>query len=119
MENKLNLHRGDIYIADLNPATGSEQSGVRPVLIIQNDVGNHFSPTTICCSITSRQKKNLPTHVAIQDKLSSTRGVTGSTVTTEQVRTISKERLQKKIGHLPEEFMEEIGKALSVSFGFN
>ena len=119
MESKLTLHRGDIYIADLNPATGSEQSGVRPVLIIQNDVGNQFSPTTICCSITSRQKKNLPTHVAIPGELSSITGIIGSTVTAEQVRTISKERLHKKIGYLPEELMKEIGKALSISFGFN
>lgn len=110
------VRRGDIYYADLSPVVGSEQGGVRPVLIIQNDVGNKYSPTVIAAAITSRMTKSrLPTHIGI------TSGAAGlskdSVVLTEQVRTLDKRRLRERIGHLDAAAMSEVDSALSVSFG--
>lgn len=114
----MNVKRGDIYYADLSPVVGSEQGGVRPVLIVQNDIGNRFSPTVIAAAITSQQDKSkLPTHI----KLSAENcGLSkNSIVLLEQIRTIDKKRLQEKMGQLDPMAMEEINTALSVSFGLN
>ena len=112
------IKRGDIYYADLSPVIGSEQGGLRPVLIVQNDVGNKYSPTVIAAAITSQQtKSNLPTHIKIN--------ATGcglskdSIVLLEQIRTIDKQRLKEKMGSLDYNSMTGINKALSVSFGLN
>ncbi len=110
------VRRGDIYYADLSPVVGSEQGGIRPVLIIQNDVGNRYSPTVIAAAITSRMSKSrLPTHIGIT---SSTAGLSkDSVVLTEQIRTLDKRRLRERIGHLDAAAMSEVDSALSVSFG--
>ncbi len=114
--NRLNIKRGDIYYADLSPVVGSEQGGIRPVLIVQNDVGNRFSPTVIAAAITSRQTKaKLPTHIPIEAKSSGL--LTDSVVLLEQVRTIDKRRLKEKMGSVSERSMKEINQAISVSFG--
>lgn len=112
----MNIKRGDIYYADLSPVVGSEQGGLRPVLIIQNDVGNKHSPTVIAAAITSRMEKSkLPTHIDLYaDKVGLSKD---SVVLLEQVRTIDKQRLKEKMGHLDEEFMTEINNAIAVSFG--
>ena len=109
------MKRGDIFYADLRPVIGSEQGGIRPVLIIQNDVGNRHSPTVICAAITSKMNKaKLPTHIELNaskydmDK--------DSVILLEQLRTIDKKRLKEKIGHADEDLMERVNKALSVSF---
>ncbi len=114
----MTIKRGDIYYADLSPVIGSEQGGLRPVLIVQNDVGNKFSPTVIAAAITSQQtKSNLPTHIKIN--------ATGcglskdSIVLLEQIRTIDKQRLKEKMGALDISTMNGINRALSVSFGLN
>jgi mRNA interferase MazF len=113
---KVTVKRGDIYYADLSPVIGSEQGGVRPVLIVQNDVGNKFSPTVIAAAITSqRDKTNLPTHIKVDaDGCGLSKD---SIVLLEQVRTIDKQRLKEKMGSLDLEAMNKIDKALSVSFG--
>lgn len=106
--------RGDIYYADLRPVVGSEQGGVRPVLVIQNDVGNKHSPTVICAAITSRMiKAKLPTHV----ELSSGRSAMAkdSDILLEQLRTIDKQRLREKICHIDGELLEQVNQALKVS----
>ena len=106
--------RGDIYYADLRPVVGSEQGGVRPVLIIQNDIGNRHSPTVICAAITSRMNKaKLPTHI----ELNAVRYhmVKDSVILLEQLRTRDKVRLKDKICHLDSEIMEKVGKALRIS----
>ncbi len=110
------VHRGDIYYADLSPVVGSEQGGIRPVLIIQNDVGNRFSPTVIAAAITSqRTKANLPTHILVNAQ---TTGLAkDSIVLLEQVRTIDKHRLKERMGSLDNSSMTEVDQALSVSFG--
>ena len=112
----MQIHRGDIYYADLSPVVGSEQGGVRPVLIVQNDVGNRFSPTVIAAAITSRQDKaKLPTHIslnAVGSGLSK-----DSIVLLEQVRTLDKHRLKEKMGSLDENSMGKVDQALSISFG--
>ena len=108
------IQRGDVYYADLRPVVGSEQGGVRPVLIIQNNVGNRHSPTVICAAITSQMNKaKLPTHV----ELSSGRYalVKDSVILLEQLRTIDKKRLKDKVCHLDGEVMKKIDKALCVS----
>lgn len=110
------VKRGDIYYADLSPVVGSEQGGTRPVLIVQNDVGNKYSPTVIAAAITSQKyKTQLPTHISVNA------GGCGlqkdSIVLLEQVRTIDKKRLKERMGNLPHEEMEKINHALSVSFG--
>ena len=114
--NDLNIKRGDIYYADLSPVVGSEQGGVRPVLIVQNDVGNRYSPTVIAAAITSRQSKTkLPTHIPIEAVGS---GLSkDSVVLLEQIRTLDKRRLREKMGSIDFDSMKEINKALSVSFG--
>ncbi|MGN0173508.1 MAG: type II toxin-antitoxin system PemK/MazF family toxin [Acutalibacteraceae bacterium] len=114
----MTVKRGDIYYADLSPVVGSEQGGIRPVLIVQNDVGNKFSPTVIAAAITSQQtKNNLPTHIRIN---ASVCGLSkDSIVLLEQIRTIDKQRLKEKMGTLDNPTMSGINKALSVSFGLN
>ena len=110
------VKRGDIFYADLSPVIGSEQGGIRPVLIIQNDVGNKYSPTIICAAITSQiNKAKLPTHIEI-DSVKYTL-VKDSVVLLEQVRTVDKKRLREKICHLDEPLMDRVDRALLVSFG--
>ena len=110
------MKRGDIFYADLSPVVGSEQGGIRPVLIIQNDVGNRYSPTVICAAITSQiNKAKLPTHIEIDCCKYSL--VKDSVVLLEQIRTIDKKRLREKIGHLNGDLMRKINKALLVSIG--
>lgn len=110
------VKRGDIFYADLSPVVGSEQGGIRPVLIIQNDVGNRYSPTVICAAITSQiNKAKLPTHIELESGHYSL--VKDSVVLLEQVRTIDKRRLREKLGHIDEQTMLRVDKALSVSLG--
>lgn len=111
------IKRGDMYYADLSPVVGSEQGGIRPVLIIQNDTGNKHSPTVIAAAITSQIGKNkLPTHIEISPDESGLKSE--SVVLTEQIRTIDKSRLKEKIGHIENEnLINEINEALGVSFG--
>ena len=110
------IRRGDIYYADLRPVVGSEQGGVRPVLIIQNDVGNRYSPTVIAAAITSRMSKTrLPTHI---DVFANKVGLAkDSVILLEQIRTIDKKRLKEKMGHLDDALMHEVDDAISISFG--
>ena len=112
------IRRGDIYYADLRPVVGSEQGGIRPVLIIQNDVGNRHSPTVICAAITSQMNKaRLPTHIEL---VGPTVGLTkNSVVLLEQVRTIDKKRLREHMGHLDEDMMNKVDDAIAVSFGLH
>lgn len=108
------IRRGDIFYADLRPVIGSEQGGVRPVLIIQNDVGNKHSPTVICAAITSKMNKaRLPTHVEIDAGRYEI--VKDSVILLEQLRTIDKKRLKDRICHLDTEILESVNKALAVS----
>lgn len=108
------IRRGDVFYADLRPVIGSEQGGVRPVLIIQNDVGNRHSPTVICAAITSRMNKpKLPTHIAIDAM--QYHMVKDSVILLEQLRTIDKSRLKDKICHLDEKILQEIDEALKIS----
>jgi mRNA interferase MazF len=111
------VKRGDMFYADLSPVVGSEQGGVRPVLIIQNDVGNKHSPTVIAAAITSQTgKTKLPTHIEIEPEQSGLKAE--SVVLTEQIRTIDKSRLKEKIGHIDDEkIINQINSALGVSFG--
>lgn len=112
----MNVKRGEIYYADLSPVIGSEQGGVRPVLIVQNDVGNKYSPTVIAAAITSQQdKSNLPTHINLSASGSGLQK--DSIVLLEQVRTIDKTRLKEKMGALDNKSMTMVNKAISVSFG--
>ena len=112
----MNVKRGDIYYADLSPVVGSEQGGVRPVLIIQNDVGNRYSPTVIAAAITSRKDKaDLPTHIRVAAAASGLER--DSIVLLEQVRTIDKQRLRTHMGALSPTDMRRVDAALSVSFG--
>ena len=108
------MRRGDIYYADLSPVVGSEQGGVRPVLIIQNDVGNRHSPTVICAAITSRlNKANLPTHIELN--AGNYDMVKDSVILLEQLRTIDKKRLKDKVCHLDTITMEKVNRALEIS----
>ncbi len=110
------VKRGDIYYADLSPVVGSEQGGVRPVLIIQNDIGNKYSPTVIAAAITSQiNKAKMPTHIELSAKEYGLNK--DSVVLLEQIRTIDKKRLREKTGHLDEELMQRVNTALVVSFG--
>ncbi len=111
----MEIKRGDIYYADLNPTVGCEQGGIRPVLIIQNNTGNHFSPTVIAAAITGRRKKDMPTHVLLDEE--GTRLFTDSCILLEQVRTIDRERLKEYVGHADEETMQKVDNAIAVSFG--
>jgi mRNA interferase MazF len=108
------MKRGDIYYADLRPVIGSEQGGIRPVLIVQNDVGNKHSPTVICAAITSKMNKaKLPTHIELNaDSYDMDKD---SVILMEQLRTIDKRRLKDKVCHLDGEIMEKVNKALMVS----
>ncbi len=112
----MNIRRGDIYYADLSPVVGSEQGGIRPVLIVQNDVGNKYSPTVIAAAITSRtDKSKLPTHI---DVFADSFGLEkNSVILLEQIRTLDKKRLREKMGHLDESVMSKVNSAISVSFG--
>ncbi len=112
----MNIKRGDIFYADLSPVVGSEQGGVRPVLIVQNDIGNKYSPTVIAAAITSQEMKtDLPTHISIA---SGTSGLPkNSVVLLEQIRTLDKKRLREKRGSADNNAMNKINDALSISFG--
>lgn len=112
------VKRGDIYYADLSPVIGSEQGGVRPVLVVQNDVGNRYSPTVIAAAITSQiNKAKMPTHIEINaENCGLSRD---SVVLLEQVRTIDKRRLKEKIGHLESDMMRRVDTALEISFGLS
>ena len=112
------VKRGEIYYADLSPVVGSEQGGIRPVLIVQNDIGNRYSPTVIAAAITSRTTKNdLPTHIFVD---ASTCGLTrNSIVLLEQMRTLDKRRLRERMGELAPAMMLQIDRAISVSLGLN
>ncbi|MFW6006595.1 MAG: type II toxin-antitoxin system PemK/MazF family toxin [Bacillota bacterium] len=112
----MNIKRGDVYYADLNPVVGSEQGGVRPVLIIQNNIGNKYSPTVIIAAITSKiDKGKLPTHVEITTDNSSLEK--DSVILLEQIRTIDKKRLQRKVTHLTEDTLRKVNKAIEISLG--
>ena len=112
------IHRGDIFYADLRPVVGSEQGGIRPVLIIQNDIGNRHSPTVICAAITSKMNKaKLPTHVELECKKYDL--VKDSVVLLEQLRTIDKVRLKDKVCHLDYEVLKKVDKALGISLELN
>lgn len=108
------IRRGDIYYADLRPVVGSEQGGVRPVLIIQNDIGNKHSPTVICAAITSRMNKaKLPTHVELNTRRCDM--VKDSVILLEQLRTIDKQRLKERICHIDPVLQKEVDRALMIS----
>ena len=110
------IRRGDIFFADFGQTVGSEQSGVRPVLAVQNNVGNRYSPTVICAAITSRiNKAKLPTHIEIDKENHSL--AKDSVILLEQVRTVDKRRLREKIGHLDEYIMDRVDRALLTSLG--
>lgn len=112
------IRRGDIFYADLSPVVGSEQGGLRPVLIIQNDVGNRYSPTVIAAAITSRMgKTRLPTHIDIYAERAGL--AKDSVILLEQVRTLDKRRLKERMGHLDLGVMERVNDAIAVSFGIN
>ncbi len=112
------VKRGDIFYADLSPVIGSEQGGIRPILVVQNDVGNRYSPTIICAAITSQiNKAKLPTHIEID--CTKYPLIKDSVVLLEQVRTIDKKRIKEKIGHLDEIIMNKVDKALLISLGLN
>lgn len=111
------VKRGDMFYADLSPVIGSEQGGIRPVLIIQNDLGNKYSPTVIAAAITSQTNKTkLPTHIELNEN---TKGLkSNSVILTEQIRTIDKSRLKEKIGHIDDmTIINKVNDALGVSFG--
>ena len=112
----MSVKRGDIFYADLSPVVGSEQGGLRPVLIIQNDVGNRYSPTVIAAAITSRMgKTRLPTHIDIYaDKAGLAKD---SVILLEQIRTLDKRRLKEKMGHLDDRIMDQVNVAIAVSVG--
>lgn len=116
MIRKMSVKRGEIYYADLSPVVGSEQGGIRPVLIVQNDVGNKHSPTVIAAAITSqREKAKLPTHIELN---AASCGLSkDSVVLLEQIRTIDKKRLKERMGELDKPSMSQVNNALSISFG--
>jgi len=112
----VNVKRGDIFYADLSPVVGSEQGGVRPVLIVQNDVGNRHSPTVIAAAITSQMNKaKLPTHIELNHEDYGL--VKDSVILLEQIRTLDKKRLREKMGHLDDSLMGQVNTAINVSFG--
>lgn len=115
---KVVIKRGDIFYADLSPVIGSEQGGIRPVIIVQNDVGNKYSPTVIAAAITSQiNKAKLPTHIEINAQEYGL--LKDSVILLEQIRTIDKKRLREKIGHLDDELMQKVNEALGISFGLS
>lgn len=110
------VKRGDIYYADLSPVVGSEQGGIRPVLVIQNDIGNKYSPTVIAAAITSQiNKAKMPTHIELAAKDCGLNK--DSVILLEQIRTIDKRRLREKIGRIDDGLMASVNNALSISFG--
>lgn len=119
------IRRGDIYYADLSPVVGSEQGGIRPVLIVQNDMGNRYSPTVIAAAITSRTgKAKLPTHIEVsRDASSDCEGACGlaknSVILLEQIRTIDKQRLKERMGKLDDRTMQQVDSAIGISFGLS
>ena len=116
MTEEFYIKRGELYYADLSPVVGSEQGGVRPVLEVQNDVGNKYSPTVIAAAVTSRiNKAKLPTHI----ELPSAYGLAkDSVILLEQIRTLDKRRLKERIGELPPEAMTKVNRAILISLGF-
>jgi mRNA interferase MazF len=113
---RLIVKRGDFFYADLSPVIGSEQGGLRPVLIVQNDVGNRYSPTVIAAAITSKlTKAKLPTHIDIYAERFGL--VKDSVILLEQIRTIDKTRLREKMGHVDDVLMQRVDNAISISFG--
>ena len=114
----MNIKRGDIFYADLSPVIGSEQGGIRPVLIVQNDVGNKHSPTVICAAITSQMNKaKLPTHIALSSAVYAL--PKDSVILLEQIRTIDKTRLREKMGHIDDVLMQKVNNAITISFGLD
>lgn len=112
----MSIKRGEIFYAELNPVVGSEQGGTRPVLVIQNDIGNQYSPTTIVAAITSQiSKAKLPTHVEVKARRSGLER--DSVILTEQIRTIDKSRLKEKVAVLDEEIMLRVDEAIEISLG--
>ena len=112
----MTIKRGDIYYADLSPVVGSEQGGLRPVLIVQNDIGNKHSPTVIAAAITSRlSKAKLPTHIDVYAERFGL--VKDSVILLEQIRTIDKTRLREKMGHIDDVLMQKVNQAITISFG--
>ncbi len=111
------VKRGDLYYADLSPIVGSEQGGIRPVLVLQNDIGNKYSPTVIVSAVTSKTNKTgLPTHIPLENDTGLAKD---SVVLLEQIRTIDKQRLMGKIGSINDDTMQLVNNALSVSFGMS
>lgn len=114
----MSIKRGDIFYADLSPVVGSEQGGLRPVLIVQNDVGNKYSPTVIAAAITSKLgKAKLPTHIDVYAEKFGL--VKDSVILLEQIRTIDKTRLREKMGHIDDGLMRQVNNAITVSFGLD
>ena len=114
----MRIRRGDIFYADLSPVVGSEQDGIRPIVIIQNDVGNRFSPTIIGIAITSKEKVKMPTHLEIDGTKYGLEK--DSVILAEQIRTLDKSRLKEKIGHIDDDnIINKINNALGVSFGLS
>ena len=113
----MNIKRGELYYADLSPVVGSEQGGIRPVLVVQNDVGNKYSPTVIAAAVTSKiNKAKLPTHIELP---SSDYGLArDSVILLEQIRTLDKRRIKERIGELNELTMSKVDKAILISLGF-
>mgnify|MGYP003500890910 CR=1 FL=1 len=116
------VRRGDIYYADLSPVVGSEQGGIRPVLIVQNDMGNKYSPTVIAAAITSKTgKTKLPTHIEVSADGNPINGQNGlaknSVILLEQIRTIDKRRLKERMGKLDDRTMQQVDSAIGISFG--
>ena len=112
----MSVKRGDIFYADLSPVVGSEQGGLRPVLIVQNDIGNKYSPTVIAAAITSKMSKaKLPTHIDIYAQEVGLQK--DSVILLEQIRTLDKRRLKEKMGHLDDEMMHHVNTAIAISFG--
>lgn len=112
----MNVKRGELYYADLSPVVGSEQGGGRPVLIVQNDIGNKYSPTIIAAAVTSKMTKaKLPTHIELPSAFGLAKN---SVVLLEQIRTIDKRRLKERIGELPDATMHKVNRAILISLGF-
>lgn len=113
----MNVKRGELYYADLSPVVGSEQGGVRPVLVVQNDTGNKYSPTVIAAAVTSKiNKAKLPTHIELPQAYGLQKD---SVILLEQIRTIDKKRLMSRIGQLPPATMSRVNKAILISLGFD
>lgn len=113
----MNVKRGELYYADLSPVVGSEQGGVRPVLVVQNDTGNKYSPTVIAAAVTSKlSKARLPTHIELPQAFGLSKD---SVILLEQIRTIDKKRLMSRIGELPPATMRRVNRAILISLGFD